>query len=164
MIMPGNTFWVVLSAIELILLLLCLLLFIKRHRAASLLKPSDDNHAEDVELILYQRFGKKWEDVFSHISYPITEDEKQEIVALVWLIASATIDCLVVSNDSPNILRRNRDMYNYLKGDSDEVQNLKPFYHDPSTVPHQVIAVYDIMKELGFKGTIIAFGYRLKIE
>ena len=153
-----------LSIAIIVVLLLFLLFFLKQRRATIILKPTDDNHAENVGLILYHHFGKTWEEVFTHISYPVTEAEKQKIVALVWSVASATMDCLIVSNDSPNILRRNRDMYNYVKGDSNEVKNLKPFYHDPSTVPHQVIAVYDIMKELGFKGTIIAFGYRLNIE
>ena len=165
MIMPDKLFWMILAAIQLIVILLCLLLLLRRHKSASILKkPSDNSQSEEVGLVLYQFFGKKWDEFFSHISYPITDAEKRDIIELLWSVASTTIDCLMVANNDPNILKRHRDTYNYVKGDSDEVKNLKQFYHDPTTVPHQVIAVYDIMKELGFHGTIIAFGYRLNIE
>lgn len=165
MIMPDKLFWIILAAIELVVILLCLLLLLRQHKSAGIhKKPSDKNQSEEVGLVLYQYFGKKWDEVFSHVSYPITDAEKKEIVSLVWSVASITLDCLAVSNNSPNILKRNKDVFNYVRGDSDEVKNLKQFYHDPTTVPHQVIAIYDIMKELGFHGTIIAFGYRLNIE
>ena len=131
--MPDKLFWIILATIELVVIIICLLLLLRRHKSAGILKkPSDNNQSEEVGLVLYHYFGKKWDEVFSHISYPITDAEKREIVSLVWSVASTTIDCLAVYNNDPNILKRNKDVFNYVRGDSDEVKNLKQFYHSHS--------------------------------
>lgn len=164
--MPMNT-WIIISTAELMTIVVAaVVLLVKSHKRHS-------NKSEDLTPVCVQtnwqksfhdRFCEQWLSLFSEISYPINAEDKAKMLALIWNVASISIDCLMVSSDDANQLQRHRDSILFLTGESERWENLKVFHRDPSTVPYQVIAVYDVLKESGYKGRIVAFGYKLIID
>lgn len=115
-------------------------------------------------IALHDKFCRKWIDYFSESKYPLDEVSKGKIIALMWEISSTSIDCLMLESEDPNLLQRHQDSVAYLIGKSTQWNNLKEFHRDPTTVPNQVIAIYDILKENHFKGQLAAFGYKLVLD
>lgn len=164
--MPMNA-WIIISIAELItIVMIAAVLLVKNHKRPS--KKSVELKPIKVQAnwpeSLHDRFCKQWISQFSEISYPINAEDKARMLALIWNIASISIDCLMVCSDDANLLQRHRDSVLFLTGESERWGNLKVFHRDPSTVPYQVIAVYDVLKESGYKGGVVAFGYQLIID
>lgn len=158
------SFWPICAAMEFVAIVILSIFCVRLYNNKKKYKQNGVKKDTCCEQLLYQHFGEKWNDIFTRVNYPITEEEKREILELIWSVSSTTIDYLMVANSDPNCLKRNKDVYDYLTGSTNEIRHLKTYYHDPTTVPCQVMAVYDILKEIGYKGSIIAFGYRINIE
>ena len=58
---------------------------------------------------MHRAYADRWNEVFEKIKHPIEETSKSEINVLCWEIASKTMDYLLVENDDPNVLERNRN-------------------------------------------------------
>lgn len=159
--------WIIISIAELIIIVvIAASLLVKYHKCLS--TKSKEVQPVKVQVnwpaSLHDRFCKQWLTQFSEISYPINPEDKARILALIWNVASISIDCLMVSSDDANQLQRHRDSVLFLNGETEEWENLKVFHRDPSTVPYKVIAIYDVLKESGYKGKVVAFGYKLIID
>lgn len=164
--MIGMNLFIFSSIIELVVIIfLAFLLFSKFHRKEL---GADAKKGETVLSVLsssmHAKYCDEWMSLFSEIKYPIDNEDKAKIISLLWNVASISIDCLMVDNNDQNLLQRHRDSTAFLTGETSKWENLKAFHRDPSTVPCQVIAIYDILKEIGYKGVIIAFGYKLVFD
>lgn len=117
---------------------------------------------------MYRAYADRWNEVFENIKYPIEETSKSEISVLCWDIASRTMDYLLVENDDPNVLERNRNGVDaILSGKKLSELELKEYFDDPSTVPAKVIGVHDALssqltKEQCFSTQV--FGYLVKLS
>jgi len=117
---------------------------------------------------MYSIYADRWNEVFENIKYPIEETSKSEISVLCWDIASKTMDYLLVENDDPNVLERNRKSVDaILSGKKLSDLELKEFFEDPSTVPTKVIGVHDALcsqltKEQCFSTQV--FGYLVELS
>lgn len=163
-----NTIYIIsiIAVIELIVIAV-MFIFLCRKRKDDMHKIGEVNLSEDkVQWVkaLHDLYCNKWTHIFSTAEFPLDDNKKSEIIALLWNVASTSIDCLMKETNDTNLLQRNRDAVDYLVGNTTQWKNLKIFNRDPSTVPNQVIAVYDILKENNFKGEVVAFGYKLTIE
>lgn len=162
--MMSMNIWIVASIAELIVIICLVVVFLMRWRKVVTDKSEDCKSnalRSNWTKALHDRFCEQWLTQFSKVSYPISSEDRVKVLTLIWNVASISIDCLMVNSNDVNQLQRHRDSVLYLTGETDHWGNLKEFHYDPSTVPYQVIAIYDILKELGYKGTIVAFGYQL---
>lgn len=155
----------VISIIEFVALITLSIILLNKRK-----KKNDEVALEQIEeqhsgwaMALHNKYSHQWMDVFSNLNYPLDDISRRNILVLLWEISSKTIDCLMLEHNDPNLLQRHRDSVEFLIGESDQWNNLKEFHRDPSTVPHQVIAIYDILKEIDFKGEVVAFGYKITI-
>lgn len=126
-----------------------------------------DNINEAWCKAMYERFGEKWNTFFDGITYPADKSSRAEFVAIIWEIASLTMDYLLTENNDPSVLRRNKEMTKaIIKREKIENLDLKDFYNDPSTVPAKVIMIYDILSQMiASKQSfdLVAFGHQLHI-
>ncbi len=117
---------------------------------------------------MYRVYVDRWNEVFENIKHPIEETSKSEIMVLCWDIASKTMDYLLVENDDPNVLERNRNSVDaVLSGKKISELNLKEFFDDPSTVPAKVIGVHDALSSQLTKGQCFStqvFGYLVELS
>ena len=117
---------------------------------------------------MYRIYADRWNEVFENIKHPIEETSKSEISVLCWDIASKTIDYLLVENNDPNVLERNRNSVDaILSGKKLSDLELKEYFDDPSTVPAKVIGVHDALcsqltKEQCFSTQV--FGYLVELS
>ena len=117
---------------------------------------------------MYRAYADRWNEVFEKIKHPIEETSKSEINVLCWEIASKTMDYLLVENDDPNVLERNRNCVDaVLSGKKLSDLELKEYFDDPSTVPAKVIGVHDVLssqltKEQKFSTQV--FGYLVELS
>lgn len=117
---------------------------------------------------MYRAYADRWNEVFENIKHPIEETSKSEINVLCWEIASKTMDYLLVENEDPNMLERNRKSVDaVLSGKKLSELELKEFFDDPSTVPAKVIGVHDVLssqltKEQSFSTQV--FGYLVELS
>ena len=117
---------------------------------------------------MYRAYADRWNEVFEKIKHPIEETSKSEINVLCWEIASKTMDYLLVENDDPNVLERNRNCVDaVLSGKKLSDLELKEYFDDPSTVPAKVIGVHDVLssqltKEQHFSTQV--FGYLVELS
>lgn len=160
--------WIIISTVEFIAVVALVVLIIirsnKQHPQKESEKMTPSIERPNWVRALHGKVCNQWLTQFSEISYPITTEEKAELFALLWNVASVSIDCLMVDCGDENRLQRHQDSVLYLTGETDNWENLKEFHRDPSTVPYQVIAIYDILKELGYNGKAVAFGYQLILD
>ena len=117
---------------------------------------------------MYRAYTDRWNEVFENIKYPIEETSKSEICVLCWDIASRTMDYLLVENDDPNVLERNRNGVDaVLSGKKLSELELKEYFDDPSTVPAKVIGVHDTLSSQFTKEQCLStqvFGYLVKLS
>ena len=159
------TFFIIISAVELLLILCLGALLYKAKKKITIQDTIKDEMPNPTwSTALHDKCCDKWITVFSGMKYPIAEEEKAQIVSLLWEISSTTIDCLMYNSNDTNLLQRHRDSVAFLTGETSKWENLKEFRRDPSTVPCQAIAIYDILKELGVKGEFVAFGYKMILD
>lgn len=117
---------------------------------------------------MYKAYSERWNEVFDNIKHPIEESSISEINVLSWDIASKTMDYLLVENDDPNVLERNRNSVNaVVSGKKLSDLELKEYFDDPSTVPAKVIGVHDVLssqltKEQKFSTQV--FGYLVELS
>ena len=117
---------------------------------------------------MYERFAKKWTDIFANATYPADKATRAEINVELWKIASLTMDYLLVVNNDPNALKRNREMTNAVIGGKDltkEVE-LKDFFEDPTSVQQKVLIINDLLSsQLAAKQffDIPVFGYKVEL-
>ena len=117
---------------------------------------------------MHRAYADRWNEVFEKIKHPIEETSKSEINVLCWEIASKTMDYLLVENDDPNVLERNRSCVDaVLSGKKLSDLELKEYFDDPSTVPAKVIGVHDVLssqltKEQHFSTQV--FGYLVELS
>ena len=117
---------------------------------------------------MHRAYADRWNEVFEKIKHPIEETSKSEINVLCWEIASKTMDYLLVENDDPNVLERNRNCVDaVLSGKKLSDLELKEYFDDPSTVPAKVIGVHDVLssqltKEQHFSTQV--FGYLVELS
>ena len=113
---------------------------------------------------MYLRYNSQWDELFSHIKRPMTSETKGQISCLLWEIASQTINFLKESNSDLNKVTHNTEgLKMILDNLSIDDLELKKFYKDPTTVPVNVIAIYEWLEEQKAKTNTIAFGYKLKL-
>lgn len=117
---------------------------------------------------MYERFGDSWVSLFSNATYPADKSTRAEIFVKLWEIASLTMDYLLVVNDDPNVLKRNKEMTNAIVEGLDLMKDveLKEFFQDPTSVQQKALIVYDLLSsQLASKQTfdVSAFGYKLEL-
>lgn len=128
---------------------------------------SEPSVSQQWSKAMYRAYANRWNEVFENIKHPIEETSKSEISVLCWDIASKTMDYLLVENDDPNVLERNRSSVDAVLSEKKLVdQNLKEYFDDPSTVPAKVIGVHDalssqLVKEQNYSTQI--FGYYVEL-
>ena len=117
---------------------------------------------------MYKAYSERWNEVFDNIKYPIEETSMSEIIVLCWDIASKTMDYLLVENDDPNVLERNRNSVDALVSEKKLSDwELKEYFDDPSTVPAKVIGVHDVLSSQLTKGQKFStqvFGYLVELS
>jgi hypothetical protein len=117
---------------------------------------------------MYMAYADRWNEVFENIKYPIEETAKSEIGVLCWDIASKTMDYLLVENDDPNVLERNRNGVDAVLSEKKlSEMELKEYFDDPSTVPAKVIGVHDALSSQLTKDQCFStqvFGYLVKLS
>ena len=117
---------------------------------------------------MYKAYSERWNEVFDNIKHPIEESSISEINVLCWDIASKTMDYLLVENDDPNVLERNRNSVDAVVSEKKLSDlELKEYFDDPSTVPAKVIGVHDVLssqltKEQKFSTQV--FGYLVELS
>ena len=117
---------------------------------------------------MYKVYSERWNEVFDNIKHPIEDISISEINVLCWDIASKTMDYLLVENDDPNVLERNRNSVDaVVSGKKLSELELKEYFADPSTVPAKVIGVHDVLssrltKEQHFSTQV--FGYFVNLS
>ena len=96
---------------------------------------------------MYDMFAKKWTDIFSNATYPADKATRAEISVELWKIASLTMDYLLVVNNDPNALKRNREITNAVVEGKDIINDveLKEFFQDPTSVQQKVLIINDIL-------------------
>lgn len=104
--------WIIISIAELIIIVVIVAsLLVKYHKCLS--TKSKEVQPVKVQVnwstSLHDRFCKQWLTQFSEISYPINPEDKARMLALIWNVASISIDCLMVCSDDANQLQRHRD-------------------------------------------------------
>lgn len=131
---------------------------------------SDNNSVYEVwSKAMYERFAKKWTDIFANATYPADKATRAEINVELWKIASLTMDYLLVVNNDPNALKRNREMTNAIIEGKDltkEVE-LKDFFEDPTSVQQKVLIINDLLSsQLAAKQSfdIPVFGYKVELS
>lgn len=117
---------------------------------------------------MYKAYADRWYEVFENIKHPIEKTSKSEICVLCWDIASKTMDYLIVENNDPNVLERNKNSVNAVLTEKGLYElELKEYFDDPSTVPAKVIGVHDTLssqltKEQSFSTQV--FGYLVELS
>ena len=117
---------------------------------------------------MYDMFAKKWTDIFSNATYPADKATRAEISVELWKIASLTMDYLLVVNNDPNALKRNREITNAVVEGKDIINDveLKEFFQDPTSVQQRVLIINDILSaQLAAKQSfdIPVFGYKVEL-
>lgn len=117
---------------------------------------------------MYDMFAKKWTDIFSNATYPADKATRAEISVELWKIASLTMDYLLVVNNDPNALKRNREITNAVVEGKDIINDveLKEFFQDPTSVQQKVLIINDILSsQLAAKQSfdIPVFGYKVEL-
>lgn len=117
---------------------------------------------------MYDMFAKKWTDIFSNATYPADKATRAEISVELWKIASLTMDYLLVVNNDPNALKRNREITNAVVEGKDIINDveLKEFFQDPTSVQQKVLIINDILSaQLAAKQSfdIPVFGYKIEL-
>lgn len=114
---------------------------------------------------MYQRFNDKWDELFNNLKRPLTPEAKGQISVLLWEISSQTINFLKESNSDLNKVRYHADGVRMIT-ENLPVDDIKfeKFYKDPTTVPVNVIAIYEWLEEQGVTIDTTAFGYQLKFQ
>lgn len=130
---------------------------------------SDSNSVYEVwSKAMYERFAKKWTELFANATYPADKATRAEINVELWKIASLTMDYLLVVNNDPNALKRNREMTNaVIEGrDLTKEVELKVFFQDPTSVQQKVLIINDMLSsQLAAKQSfdIPVFGYKVEL-
>lgn len=135
-----------------------------------IVESSSDNNSvyERWSEAMYEKFAKKWTDIFANATYPADKATRAEINVELWKIASLTMDYLLVVNNDPNALKRNREMTNAVIDGKDltkEVE-LKDFFEDPTSVQQKVLIINDLLSsQLAAKQffDIPVFGYKVEL-
>lgn len=135
-----------------------------------IVESSSDNNSvyERWSKAMYEKFAKKWTDIFANATYPADKATRAEINVELWKIASLTMDYLLVVNNDPNALKRNREMTNAIIEGKDltkEVE-LKDFFEDPTSVQQKVLIINDLLSsQLAAKQffDIPVFGYKVEL-
>lgn len=129
---------------------------------------TDSSVRQQWSKAMYRAYADRWNEVFENIKYPIEETAKSEIGVLCWDIASKTMDYLLVENDDPNVLERNRNGVDaVISGKKLSEMELKEYFDDPSTVPAKVIGVHDALSSQLTKDQCFStqvFGYLVKLS
>lgn len=117
---------------------------------------------------MYDMFAKKWTEIFSNATYPADKATRAEISVELWKIASLTMDYLLVVNNDPNALKRNREITNAVVEGKDIINDveLKEFFQDPTSVQQKVLIINDILSsQLAAKQSfdIPVFGYKVEL-
>lgn len=117
---------------------------------------------------MYDMFAKKWTGIFSNATYPADKATRAEISVELWKIASLTMDYLLVVNNDPNALKRNREITNAVVEGKDIINDveLKEFFQDPTSVQQKVLIINDILSsQLAAKQSfdIPVFGYKVEL-
>ena len=116
---------------------------------------------------MYHRFNERWTNLFDKVDYPADKSVKAEISVLSWEIASLTMDYLMLTNNSPNLLERNKEsVKSIIEGRDYQEMALKQFYEDPTTIPAKVLAVYNTLSpQVASRQTFETniFGYYVEI-
>ena len=117
---------------------------------------------------MYDMFAKKWTDIFSNATYPADKATRAEISVELWKIASLTMDYLLVVNNDPNALKRNREITNAVVEGKDLINDveLKEFFQDPTSVQQKVLIINDMLSsQLAAKQSfdIPVFGYKVEL-
>ena len=117
---------------------------------------------------MYDRFAEKWTEIFSNATYPADKATRAEISVELWKIASLTMDYLLVVNNDPNALKRNREITNAVVEGKDIINDveLKEFFQDPTSVQQKVLIINDILSsQLAAKQSfdIPVFGYKVEL-
>lgn len=114
---------------------------------------------------MYQRYNDKWDELFNHLKRPLTPEAKGQISVLLWEISSQTINFLKESNSDLNKVLYHADGVRMITENLpvDDIK-LEKFYKDPTTVPVNVIAIYEWLEEQGVSVDTTAFGYQLKFK
>lgn len=142
----------------------------KKDSTPDIVESSSDNNSiyERWSKTMYERFAKKWTDIFANATYPADKATRAEINVELWKIASLTMDYLLVVNNDPNALKRNREMTNAVIEGKDltkEVE-LKDFFEDPTSVQQKVLIINDLLSsQLAAKQffDIPVFGYKVEL-
>ena len=118
---------------------------------------------------MYERFGEKWTDMFTKATYPADKSTRGEICVELWKIASLTMDYLLVVNNDPNVLKRNKEMTNAVIEGLNLINDveLKDFYNDPTSVQQKVLIVNDLLSsQLAAKQTyeVPIFGHKVELN
>ena len=117
---------------------------------------------------MYDMFAEKWTEIFSNATYPADKATRAEISVELWKIASLTMDYLLVVNNDPNALKRNREITNAVVEGKDIINDveLKEFFQDPTSVQQKVLIINDILSsQLAAKQSfdIPVFGYKVEL-
>ena len=99
---------------------------------------------------------------------PADKATRAEISVELWKIASLTMDYLLVVNNDPNALKRNREITNAVVEGKDIINDveLKEFFQDPTSVQQKVLIINDILSsQLAAKQSfdIPVFGYKVEL-
>lgn len=117
---------------------------------------------------MYDMFAGEWTEMFSNATYPADKATRAEICIELWKIASLTMDYLLVVNNDPNALKRNREMTNAViegKDIANDVE-LKEFFKDPTSVQQKVLIINDLLSsQLAAKQSfnVPVFGYKIEL-
>ena len=117
---------------------------------------------------MYDMFAEKWTEIFSNATYPADKATRAEISVELWKIASLTMDYLLVVNNDPNALKRNREITNAVVEGKDLINDveLKEFFQDPTSVQQKVLIINDMLSsQLAAKQSfdIPVFGYKVEL-
>ena len=117
---------------------------------------------------MYDMFAEKWTEIFTNATYPADKATRAEISVELWKIASLTMDYLLVVNNDPNALKRNREITNAVVEGKDLINDveLKEFFQDPTSVQQKVLIINDMLSsQLAAKQSfdIPVFGYKVEL-
>lgn len=127
-----------------------------------------DSIHEKWSKAMYDIFAKNWTEIFNNATYPADKATRAEISVELWKIASLTMDYLLVVNNDPNALKRNREITNAVVEGKDIINDveLKEFFQDPTSVQQKVLIINDMLSsQLAAKQTfdIPVFGYKVEL-
>lgn len=142
----------------------------KKDSTPSVVNSSSDRRSiyELWSKAMYDRFANKWTEIFANATYPADKATRAKINVELWKIASLTMDYLLVVNNDPNALKRNREMTNAViegRNLTKEVE-LKDFFQDPTSVQQKVLVINDMLSsQLAAKQSfeIPVFGYKVEL-